>query len=90
MNKESVVLKNRKGKSVSFVKEQTEDEIILSRKVKETSSLANKRIIIHTIDLDKVRAFQNLKIDMPNKRSSIRKILDSVKTSLRRSPVANK
>jgi len=90
MTKEEVVLKNKKGRRVYFIKEQTEDDIVLVRKVNQNSSLAGKKIIIHTMDLNKVKDFQKIKVELPNRKSVLGRIVESVSRARRRNPVANK
>lgn len=89
MTKETVVFKNKKGKAVSFIKEQSEDEIVLIRNVRKESSLSNKKIIIHTIDLDKVKEFQNTIVDIPSNRGVVRKFVKRISERMGMNPVAN-
>ncbi len=89
MNREKIILKNKKGKPVSFIKEQTEDEIVFIRNVKKDSSLANKKIIIHTIDLERIREFQNIHIEVPSKRGVFEKLVNRAVQTISRNPVAN-
>ena len=78
MTKETVLFKNKKGKSVPFTKEQSEDEIVLIRNVKKKSSLSNKKIIIHTIDLGKVKEFQETIVNIPSKKGLLGKFVDII------------
>lgn len=77
MNEETVLLTNLKGRKIPFVKKQNEDEIVLTKKSSNAHVIPDKRIVIHTIDLEKLKAFQEIEVNIkPNNK--IEQFLSSV------------